>query len=69
MSLPTIRSVPNTLQCIHQSILAEMGNAGETVSEGDVIPEVLIPQDSVAESHDSGQSDFIHVSVQPFVGV
>lgn len=65
ISLPTIRSVPNMLQHIHQSILVEMGDSEtENARDGDIIPGIL-PLDSVGRLPDSPQpeSESVDISV------
>lgn len=64
ISLPTIRSIPDILQRVHQSITVEMGDYGAAnAGEGDIIPGIL-PSDSVGQLPDSPrpESEAVHIS-------
>lgn len=65
ISLPPIRSIPDVLQRIHQSVLVEMGDSrAEDAGDRDNIPGIL-PPDSVAQSPNSShpENESVHVSV------
>lgn len=54
ISSPTIRSVPDMLQRVHQTVLVEMGDPRTTNAEdGGIIPEVL-PLDDLSDAPSPG---------------